>query len=186
MISISLLNIPIKTYRFHFATDSQIRLPGFPGSAWRCAFGHALKKTVCIVRNTPCYQYLLKNACVNSTVFETPPPANTEKMRKYTEEPYPFVLQFPITSSAADALYSLDMILFGHGQRHFPYIIHALITAGQNGIGGHQQIFNLQKIDDINQQGLGETIYQKGELLPQEPSELTLDIFPKYLLLDQS
>ena len=92
MITISQPNIPIKTYRFYFATDSAVRLPSFPGSAWRGAFGYALKKTVCIVRNTPCNQCMLKNACVYSTVFETPPPANTEKMRKYTAAPHPFVL----------------------------------------------------------------------------------------------
>lgn len=174
MIMISQPNIPIKTYRFCFATDSAVRLPSFPGSAWRGAFGHALKKTVCIVRNTPCNQCMLKNACVYSTVFETPPPANAEKMRKYTAAPHPFVLQFPVAASAPDFIYTLDVILFGHGQRHFPYIIHALKTAGQDGIGGQQQVFSLQKIDDINRQGLGETIYQNGELLPQKPAELTL------------
>ena len=94
--------IPIKTYRFYFSTESAIRLPDFPGSAWRGAFGHALKKTVCVVRNTPCNQCLLKNVCAYSVVFETPPPANAEKMRKYTAAPHPFVLQFPtVTASNA-------------------------------------------------------------------------------------
>ena len=64
------------------------------------------------------------------------------------------------------------MILFGHGQRYFPYIVHALQTAGLDGIGGHQQVFSLQKIDDINLQGPGETIYQNGELKPQKPAGL--------------
>jgi len=130
--------IPIKTYRFYFAADGAIRLPDFPGSACRGAFGHALKKTVCVVRNTPCNQCLLKNACAYSYLFETPPSANSEKMRKYTAAPHPFVLQFPMTPATSDSTYTLDVILFGHGQRYFPYIIHALQTAGQNGIGGHQ------------------------------------------------
>ena len=72
--------IPIKTYRFYFATDSSVRLPKYPGSAWRGAFGHALKKTVCVVRITPCNQCMLKSACAYSYVFETPPPADTGKM----------------------------------------------------------------------------------------------------------
>ena len=174
--------IPIKTYRFYFATASVVRLPNFAGSAWRGAFGHALKKTVCIVRNTPCNQCLLKNACAYSVVFETPPPANAEKMRKYTAAPHPFVLQFPKTASTSDFIYTLDVILFGHGQRYFPYIVHALKTAGQNGIGGHQQVFSLQKIDDINLQGLRDTIYQKGELLPQRPAELhTIPAIPSQI-----
>ena len=45
--------IPLKTFRFYFKTESTIRLPSYPGSAWRGALGHALKKTVCVVRNQP-------------------------------------------------------------------------------------------------------------------------------------
>jgi hypothetical protein len=122
------------------------------------------------VRNTLCNQCLLKNACAYSYIFETPPPANSEKMRKYTAAPHPFVLQFPVTASTSCSIYTLDVILFGHGQRYFPYIVHALQTAGLNGIGGHQQVFSLQKIDDINLQGLGEIIYQNGELKSLQPA----------------
>ena len=56
------------------------------------------------------------------------------------------------------------------GNATSPYIIHGLKTAGQGGVGGHQQVFNLQEIYDINQQGLGETIYQNDELQPQQPA----------------
>ncbi|MDO8940711.1 MAG: CRISPR system precrRNA processing endoribonuclease RAMP protein Cas6 [Methylicorpusculum sp.] len=171
-MSVSNPIIPIKAYRFHFDVDSPVNLPRFPGSAWRGAFGHALKKTVCVVRNTPCNQCLLKNACAYSYVFETPPSANAEKMRKYTAAPHPFVLQFPQT--AARSGYELDIILFGHGQRYFPYFIHALQTAGRSGIGGHQQLFNLQKVDDISLTGHYLTIYENGELKPQPAPEQPL------------
>ncbi len=164
--------IPINTYRFYFAVDGPVTLPKYPGSAWRGAFGHALKKTVCIVRNTPCNQCMLKNACAYSVVFETPPPANAEKMRKYTAAPHPFVLQFPVTAASADSLYPLDVILFGHGQRYLPYMVHALQTAGRAGIGGHKQVFSLQTIASINDQGTAETIYKNGELKPSQPAEL--------------
>ena len=164
--------IPIKTYRFYFDKTNLGRLPTFPGSAWRGSFGHALKKTACVVRDTPCNQCLLKNACAYSYIFETPPPANAEKMRKYTAAPHPFVLRFPQTGLPEDSLYILDVILFGHGQRYFPYIVHALQTAGNNGIGGHRQMFALLKIDDIDSQNNSRTIYQNSELLPQQPAEL--------------
>jgi hypothetical protein len=215
-VLISQPNIPLKTYRFYFSTESAIRLPNFAGSAWRGAFGHALKRTVCVVRNTPCNQCMLKNACAYSVVFETPPPANAEKMRKYTAAPHPFVLQFPEAAASnaqfnkftdasfypslpsgvnavdlkpspkgwvrgnknkesndhLQSIYPLDVILFGYGQRYLPYIVHALQTAGLDGIGGQQQVFTLQKIDDINRQVLGDTIYQNGELKPLQPPEL--------------
>jgi hypothetical protein len=159
--------IPIKQYRFYFESTGPYRLPEYPGSAWRGAFGHALKRTVCVVRNTPCNQCLLKNACAYSYIFETPPPDGTEKMRKYTATPHPFVLRFPDNASL-EAHYCLDVTLFGHGQRFFPYIVHALQSAGQEGIGGHRQIFELLKIDDIDLQGSAQTIYQNGELQPQQ------------------
>lgn len=164
--------IPLKICRFYFATDSAVRLPNFPGSAWRGAFGHALKKAVCVVRGTPCSQCLLKNACAYSYVFETPPPANAEKMRKYTAAPHPFVLRFPGMSSASGSTYALDVILFGHGQRYLPYIVHALKMAGNDGIGGHRQIFSLQQIDDMSPEGSDETIYRHGELKPLQPAGL--------------
>lgn len=173
MLSISQSIIPIKTYRIYFDKTNAGRLPTFPGSAWRGAFGHALKKTACVVRDTPCNQCLLKNACAYSYIFETPPPANAEKMRKYTAAPHPFVLRFPETVLPEDLFYILDVILFGHGQRYFPYIVHALQTAANNGIGGHRQLFALHKIDDIDPQNNNQTIYQNGELLPQQPAELS-------------
>ena len=91
-------------------------------------------------------------------------PANTEKMRKYTAAPHPFVLRFPQSKTQVDFLYTLDVVLFGHGQRYFPYIVHALQTAGNNGIGGQRQLFSLQKIDDLDHQGNSQTIYQQAAI----------------------
>jgi hypothetical protein len=174
--------IPLKIYRFYFTTKEQPRLPAYPGSAWRGAFGHALKKTVCVVRDTPCNQCLLKNACAYSYIFETPMPANSEKMRKYTAAPHPFVLRFHQLDAHENLPYTLDVILFGHGQRYFPYIVHALQTAGNEGIGSQRQPFNLQKIDDIDGQNNSQTIYQQGELLPQQAAETaSLPDMPKQI-----
>lgn len=167
-MNIEQLTIPLTSYRFFFETDDKPHLPAYPGSAWRGAFGHSLKKTVCVVRNTPCNQCILKTACAYSYIFETPPPANSEKMRKYTAAPHPFVFRFPETKAVAESGYTLDIILFGHGQRYFPYIVNALQKAGQDGIGSRQQVFSLQKIDDISQPEQSETIYQNGELKPQQ------------------
>jgi hypothetical protein len=61
--------------------------------------------------------------------------------------------------------------LFGHGQRYLPYIIHALQTAGQDGIGGHRQKFTLQKIQDVDFQGNESTIYQEGTLQAQQSAQ---------------
>lgn len=179
-MSTILPNIPVNTFRFSFKADGTIRLPKYPGSAWRGAFGHALKKTVCVVRNTPCTACLLKTACTYTYIFETSPPPTTEKLRKYSTVPHPFVLQFPQAEALDKLCYQLDIILFGHGQRYLPFIIHAFQKAGQDGIGGHRQQFELIKIDEINATGSKKTIYKAGELTPQNPGEYpTIPEMPK-------
>jgi hypothetical protein len=172
--------IPIGIYRFHFKTENTIHLPSYPGSAWRGALGHALKKTVCVVRNQPCNQCLLKNACAYSIVFETPPPSNTEKMRKYTAAPHPFVIKFlpDFTNTGTD--YQFDLILFGNGQRYLPYLVHAFKTAGLMGIGGQRQVFKLQKVDDVDQYGLATVLYENEELKMQLPTKnIKLPVLPE-------
>lgn len=162
--------IPLKVYRFHFNATFPLKLPEYPGSAWRGALGHALKRTVCVVRNTPCNLCLLKNACAYSYIFETPPPVATEKMRKYTAMPHPFVLRLS-QNAIMETGYTLDLTLFGYGQRFFPYPIHALQTAGTEGIGSHRQIFQLSHIDEIDFQNNTQRIYHNGELQHQQPSQ---------------
>lgn len=169
MMSSAYPTIPFKAYRFYYDAPHPIRLPDYPGSAWRGALGHALKRTVCVVRNTPCNQCLLKNACAYSYVFETPPPGNAEKMRKYNAAPHPFVLRLP-ENTASNLPYQLDLILFGHGQRFFPYLIHALQMAGNEGIGGKRQIFELLQIDELDDQGGCRCIYKDGALQAQSPA----------------
>jgi CRISPR/Cas system endoribonuclease Cas6 (RAMP superfamily) len=163
--------IPVNTFRFSFKTEGTIRLPKYPGSAWRGAFGHALKKTVCVVHNTPCAACLFKTACTYTYIFETSPPPTTVKLRKYNTVPHPFVLQFPQPESLDQTCYQLDIVLFGHGQRYLPFIIHSLQKAGQDGIGGHRQLFELLSIDEINTKGSRKTIYLAGELTPQNSGE---------------
>jgi len=169
MTTINYPSIPVSTYRFYFDTGHPVRLPEYPGSAWRGAFGHALKKTVCVVRDTPCQQCLLKHACAYSYIFETSPPVNTGKMRKYTATPHPFVFRFTAEESSAEG-FSLDLNLFGHGQRFFPYVIHAMQMAGQNGVGGNRQPFHLIKIDAVDFQGQHVTVYQEAALQTQHPA----------------
>lgn len=144
------LVLPIKTYRFYFDTPHNFRLPEYPGSAWRGAFGHALKKTVCVVRNTACNECLLKTACAYTYIFETPPPINSLKMRKYNAAPHPFILRFNDLGYPNNHKYLLDILLFGNGQRYFPYILHAIQTAAHEGIGSQRHKLVLQKVEDID------------------------------------
>ncbi len=159
--------LPVYQYQLQFAVDGPIKLPVFPGSAWRGAFGHALKKTVCVVRDTPCNDCMLKTSCAYSYIFETPPPENAEKMRKYNAAPHPFVFQFPIQQDKKSNSYQLNMMVYGHGQRFFPYITHAMRKAGQDGLGSRRQIFELESIKQITTDNKEHIVYQNGKLHTQ-------------------
>ncbi len=172
----SVPELDIYRYRFEFSYSQPCRLPHYPGSAWRGAFGHALKRTVCVVRNTPCAACMLQSNCAYAYIFETPPPVNAGKMRKYNASPHPFAFQFIHRSLPEPEYYRFDLMLFGYGQRYLPYIIHALQRAGREGIGGGRQVFELAQVSliDHNQQNhsifTGDTLSAvTGHSLPSLP-----------------
>ncbi len=159
--------LPVYQYQLLFKVEEPVRLPAFSGSAWRGAFGHALKKTTCVVRDTACNECMLKTSCAYSYIFETPPPETAEKMRKYNTSPHPFALQFPIQQDAKSNIYQLNMMVYGHGQRFFPYIAHAMRKAGNDGLGNSRQIFKLESIKQITADEKDHIVYQDEKLHAQ-------------------
>lgn len=133
--------LPLSLLECRFDLDEAPKLPAFPGSAWRGVFGHALQRTVCVVRHTECAACLLYRSCVYPYVFETPPPPEAAKMRRYSAVPHPFALR--IEPRQAGLEYRLGLTLFGRAERHLPYVVHALAEAGRRGLGRDQQIFRL-------------------------------------------
>ena len=117
--------IPIGCYRARFQAVSQVQLPPYPGSAWRSAFGHALKRALCITRVPACADCLLYRSCGYAYVFETPLPLGAEKMRKYPAVPHPFVLDLDLQGGAlaAGSVYTLGFTLIGRGNQYLPYMI---------------------------------------------------------------
>ncbi len=150
-----------------------MRLPDYSGSAWRGAFGHSLKKLVCVTREPQCEPCLLYRTCLYPYIFETPPDPAVGKLRKYTAAPHPFVLspgetmRGPLT---ANTEHSLAMTLFGHGNRHLPYMIHALDRAAQWGIGTQRGTFELLEVQQRVQEAW-RSIYQPGGKLQPHPAE---------------
>jgi hypothetical protein len=70
-------------------------LPSYKGSTLRGGFGHAFRRVVCAIKSRECTDCLLKEKCVYSYIFETPPSADTKIMRKYKSAPHPFIIEPP-------------------------------------------------------------------------------------------
>lgn len=177
--------LPLSRFQFVFHFEGSNLLPVYSGSAWRGAFGTALKQTVCVVRNSPCQQCMLKQSCAYPYIFETPPPENATKMRLYTAAPHPFVIHLSSNNQANPGEFKLGLTLFGQGYRYLPYMIHAFSKAGKQGLGSRKQIFDLSRVDQITEDS-SVSIYQNSLLtqpaapqttrVPECPPSITIHL----------
>ena len=180
--------LPVAQYRARFSVEASRQFPKYLGSAVRGAFGHALKKAVCVTRLERCEACLLYRSCPYSYIFETPPPLTARKMRLYTAAPHPYVFEAPFSRDAdpdAENLH-IGFTLFGRGNQFLPYVLYALEEAGKRGIGGKRIPVLLdvveQRVDWMSQDW--KVIYQPGEtmeplppfipLIPPVPDSVTL------------
>lgn len=129
--------LPLGRYRARFRAETPVRMSDFPGSAWRGALGHALKRAVCVTRLPQCRECTLYRSCAYPYFYDTPPPTGTTKMRRYETAPHPFILE---PDEAGEEDYTLDFTLVGLANRHLALFIHALAKAaeGPKGVAGNR------------------------------------------------
>ncbi len=131
----------IKFTKFKFILEAvdNIRLPEYKGAALRGGFGYTFRKTVCAQSlNKDCNNCMLKEQCVYSYIFETPPPQDTEKLRLYKTVPHPFVLEPPQDSRRLikkGEMFAFNIALIGKAVDYLPYIVFTFIKLGATGIG---------------------------------------------------
>ena len=160
-------------FQFVLKAVDPLYLPAYKGSTFRGGFGHAFKKVICVGREKDCSFCLLKGKCVYSYVFETPPPPDTSKMRKYPFAPHPFVITPPLEEKTVyqpGETLSFGLTLVGKSIDYLPYFIYTFEELGRMGIGGRRGKFELEeliaipadercKVMDVR----GETIYSGRE-----------------------
>ena len=131
--------LPLASYRLTFEALDGFFLAGSQGSFWRSAIGKELQaystgkdlkalETDSIPREE-LYRYL----------FETPPPLDASKMRRYPNAPHPYVITAPCKPGpqeiASGSSFGLKLTLFGRGNEALPAIVAALTRAGEAGLG---------------------------------------------------
>lgn len=87
--------LDVARYRLHLRAREATTLPPFLGSTLRGAFGHALKRSVCIMRPRDCAQCLVADQCIYPYLFETLAPPGLPRSG-YQQAPHPFILSPPI------------------------------------------------------------------------------------------
>jgi len=169
------VTLPIARYRLTFTAPAGTETRrGYAGSAWRGGFGHALKRTVCVTRERVCPNCLLYRSCVYPYIFETPPPPDTTKMRRYPAAPHPFVLtpmDAPEEEGGEQRAIELMLTLVGRANSQLPYFVHALVRAAQKGIGRGRPRLALDDVSQEDPLGCGnwQTIYSGDGPLHARP-----------------
>jgi CRISPR-associated endoribonuclease Cas6 len=169
------VRIDYGTFTFSLEVRDVLILPSYKGSTLRGGFGNVFRKIVCALKKTDCADCILKEKCVYSYVFETPPPSGAKIMRKYTAAPHPFVIEPPQEKRRGYTPgneIKFGLILIGRAVDYLPYFIYTFDELGKIGIGKAKGKFELKNVDCD-----GKTVYDSGSktLKPFSPSFLNLE-----------
>lgn len=150
-VNYQLPHIPYLRMRFSLLAQRDSHLPFFKGSLLRGAFGHALRRTVCVMGpQQPCETCLLRRQCAYPQLFETfvegePPPF----LRGLDTAPRPYVFE-PFDQQqhyrAGESL-CFDLLLFGKAIPLHPYAIYAVAQMASEGLGYKRFPFDLLKVE---------------------------------------
>ncbi|MDI6890352.1 MAG: CRISPR system precrRNA processing endoribonuclease RAMP protein Cas6 [Thermodesulfovibrionales bacterium] len=166
--------IKYKQFLFRLTAEDPIILPAYKGSTIRGGFGYAFKRVVCAIKDKECPDCLLKEKCVYSYVFETPPPSDTKIMRKYKTAPHPFVIEPPTERrrgyKPGDEI-NFGLILIGKAIDYLPYFIYTFDELGRIGIGKGKAKFELR---DVSCEGKAIYDSKSKTLKPLKTSSLSL------------
>ena len=176
--------LPLAHYRFRFRALEDLRLPPYTGSAWRGALGHFLKRSVCVTQQRHCPDCLLYRSCAYPYVFETPPPPDSERMRRYSAAPHPFILRPPAHSGPLPEGETTDLglVLVGRGDDYLPFITHALICAVDAGLGRRRERLELESVARETRPGSADwvIVHTPGGPMERVPTQpLTLPPLPQ-------
>ncbi len=141
------------SYTLDFAAGRDGVLPTFPGSAIRGAFGHALKRLVCVMRNRPCEGCPLEFTCLYTTIFETRPAPSGLAAVRNNRPPHPFVLKVSFITQRhlrKGEQLQVGVNLFGNAIAAYPFVLRALEEAGEQGLGANRLPFRLLGIRPAN------------------------------------
>ncbi|MEW6108096.1 MAG: CRISPR system precrRNA processing endoribonuclease RAMP protein Cas6 [Nitrospirota bacterium] len=170
------MQINYNSFIFHLEPKEIIVLPSYKGSTLRGGFGNAFKRVVCALKKTDCAECILREKCVYSYVFETPPPSDTKIMKKYTNAPHPFIIEPPPErkrgyKSGDEIIFGLTLI--GRAVDYLPYFIYTFDELGKIGLGKGKGRYELKEVRSNE----GDRIYsaETKTLKPFEKSTLTFD-----------
>ncbi len=145
-------NIPWLRLRFSLIAQQEAYLPAYKGSLLRGAFGHALRRTVCVMGpQQPCPTCMLRKQCAYPRIFETliePGEPVPRFLRGLPTGPQPYIFE-PFDERRlyrpGESL-PFDFILLGQAIELHPFAIFAVSQMAEQGLGFKRMPFRLEKV----------------------------------------
>ena len=179
--------IPYLRLRFQTVAGQRCHLPVQKGSLLRGAFGHALRRTVCVMGpKQECQPCLLRTQCIYPRLFETfieEPAPRFLRGLKTAPRPYVFEPFDTATEYAAGTALAFDLILLGRAAALYPYAIYAVDLMAKAGLGAKRHPFTLQQVmwqkNDAGTKSLDENGWERlydgaSQRLLVEPNPLVI------------
>lgn len=147
-------------FELKLRTLDPLSLPPYKGSTFRGGFGHAFKRVACPLRCQVGCQ--MPKVCVYAYVFETPPPEESEMLKKYPAAPHPFVLEPPLEERQdyeVGEVLQVGLVLIGRALDFLPYFIYTFDELGRIGIGKGRGRYRLEEVRGFGEGGEGKVLY---------------------------
>ena len=154
--------------------QSALRSPrsGYLGSAWRGAFGHALKQSLCVTGLPDCGACALVHSCAYPFVFESRTPPDAQKLRRYPHTPNPYVLEPADQGYDSDGeTINLGFALFGQANGQITHVVQALKLAARSGLTAQRVQLDLLDVQAESPSQGWEAVHDLGNGLGAIPSE---------------
>lgn len=99
---------------------------------------------------------MLRSKCIYAYVFDTSPPAESDRLRNHRNIPQPFILEPPGETTmhyppGRDLMFSF--VLVGKALEYVPYFIFTVEEMGKAGIGKGRGLFILKKVTSLSAEG---------------------------------
>ncbi len=121
----------VARFRFELNAKDELHLPVYKGSAFRGLFGHALRRTACVINRIQCDDCMMRSTCAYAYIFET----FNKKGQRVVK---PFIIQPPLNENRIfppGEVLKPEIILVGRAIDYLPYVIHTFREMGKQGIG---------------------------------------------------
>ncbi|MDR3635537.1 MAG: CRISPR system precrRNA processing endoribonuclease RAMP protein Cas6 [Isosphaeraceae bacterium] len=129
-----------------YRAERRCRLPAYKGSMLRGSLGHALRDMACFEPGGPCGRCPNTDRCAAGALFE---PQEAGEVAARFDRPMPYIVTAPPDRREAYAAgegLAFTLSLVGSGRVWLPWVVGALASMGQRGLGAERAPFVLSRV----------------------------------------